>query len=501
MKIYKSEKGLTDVIRASLSSSIVVDFNHSDEQVDLFKRSLASLETEERIKTDLSKVIDDPHPDLLYGSAILVSANMNLNDDIFVQEELWAARNTPVGTPYNVEHESTDIIGHIFASRAVDNDGNTLEDMPVDDTFHIEVSFAMYKFIFPDLAESIISKAEAGEQAVSMECILEDFDYGIIDSKGTLNIVARNEETAFLTKKLRVYGGTGNYQGNKIGRVLKSIRFVGMGTVATPANPNSEYLQFLVSAKNKFNLYKDLEELDKTNAFLYKDERGKAMTIKTIEEAQVIIEELEAKVSDKEASVSELAEKTETLEAEKKELEKSVSELTSNLEAETTKVGAAQQKFDEVKASLEEKDAKYDELEKSHTEATEKLEKIEKEKTLADRLAKLEELGVKDQDPEKIGNMDEATFASTVSFVESLEISQATEQVEQESTEEVDAETQASETLDNVEENQEQEDNQEALAQAGSNEDNTDEDEEVDLTALASLLKAKQNPTRGILNK
>lgn len=509
MKIYSSEKNLKDVIHASLSSSLVVDFNHSDEQVDLFKKSLASVEAEEKIKTDLSEVVDQPHPDLLYGSAILVSTNMNLNDDIFLQEEIWAARNTPVGTPYNVEHESTDIIGHIISSRPVDNNGNTLDAMPENDTFHLEVGFAMYKFIFPDLAQRIISEAESNEQAVSMECILEDFDYGLIDESGNLSVIARNEETAFLTKKLRVYGGTGDYQGNKIGRVLRSIRFVGMGSVSVPANPNSKYLQFLVSAKNKFNLYKDLEELNETKAFLYIDERGKVMKIDTIEEAKAYIEELTQKVADAETAVSEAQastneanEKAQALEAEKQELETSVADLNAKLEAETVKIEAAEQKVEETKASLEAKEAELAELTEAHTAATDKLETIEKEKTLAERVAKLESLNVKDIDADKIGNMTDEVFASTIEFIESMEVSTADEtETEADETEgEVDAESQASEAIDNLEENTEGDENNEALAHVESEEDEHTEDENP-LEALASLLTATQNPKRGILNK
>ena len=45
-------------------------------------------------------------------------------------------------------------------------------------------------------------------------------------------IVARNDESAFLTKHLRAYGGTGEYEGYKIGRSLRDISFSGKGLVS-----------------------------------------------------------------------------------------------------------------------------------------------------------------------------------------------------------------------------------------------------------------------------
>ena len=47
---------------------------------------------------------------------------------------------------------------------------------------------------------------------VSMECIFRGFDYAVQAPDGNKHIVARNEETAFLTRHLRSYGGTGEYQ-------------------------------------------------------------------------------------------------------------------------------------------------------------------------------------------------------------------------------------------------------------------------------------------------
>ena len=61
-------------------------------------------------------------------------------------------------------------------------------------------------------------------------------------NNGGAKLLARNEGSAFLTKHLRAYGGTGEYEGYKIGRSLRDIAFSGKGLVSKPANPRSVIL-------------------------------------------------------------------------------------------------------------------------------------------------------------------------------------------------------------------------------------------------------------------
>lgn len=76
-----------------------------------------------------------------------------------------------------------------------------------------------------------------------MECLFSDFDYSVVSPDGEMKVVARNDESAFLTKHLRVYGGKGVYEGYKVGRLLRNIAFSGKGLVNKPANPRSIILQ------------------------------------------------------------------------------------------------------------------------------------------------------------------------------------------------------------------------------------------------------------------
>jgi hypothetical protein len=73
-----------------------------------------------------------------------------------------------------------------------------------------------------------------------MECFFKGFDYGLINKQtGEYKVLARNNDTAYLTKHLRSYGGLGEYDNYKIGRVLRNITFSGKGFVDKPANPDS----------------------------------------------------------------------------------------------------------------------------------------------------------------------------------------------------------------------------------------------------------------------
>ena len=86
---------------------------------------------------------------------------------------------------------------------------------------------------------NLIQEIEAGEWFVSMEAIFNNFDYAVVTPEGQHKIVARKEESSFLTKHLRIYGGTGEYEGHKLGRAQTNISFSGKGLVSKPANPRS----------------------------------------------------------------------------------------------------------------------------------------------------------------------------------------------------------------------------------------------------------------------
>lgn len=192
--------------------------------------------------------------DLFHVKTLLVSTGWNGNDDIFDKNEVWAARHSPEDKPFNLEHSSRHIIGHITNNIGVDVNRNVIvDDIDIDhlpDELHIVTSAVIYRHLdrrdkeLTEEAAEIIAGIKNGDWFVSMECLFDDFDYGLRNpSTGQIEkVIARQESTAFLTKHLRAYEGTGQYGGYSIGRVLRNITFIGKGLVETPANPNSKFI-------------------------------------------------------------------------------------------------------------------------------------------------------------------------------------------------------------------------------------------------------------------
>ena len=179
--------------------------------------------------------------DLLKMSSVLVSTGMNLNDDVFLPEEILPARDTGAHKPVNIEHDETRIIGHMLRTFVTAKDGTRVDEEElqgsdsVPSEFDITNEAVIYAFVLPEIARDIKQKAVAGELFVSVEAWFTDFDY-LVGNK----VVARNKDTApILDGVLRVNGGAGRFEGQKVGRVLRNILFGGIGVVAVPANPES----------------------------------------------------------------------------------------------------------------------------------------------------------------------------------------------------------------------------------------------------------------------
>ena len=189
--------------------------------------------------------------DLYYIKSILASAGWNKNDDVFDPIEMWKARSTPEDKQFNYMHDEKDIIGHITGSYVSDQIGNKIDDInefsQLPNAFDIVVGSVLYtswsSSELKNRMKNIIQDIESGDSwHVSMECLFPAFDYAMIDSYGLQKIVKREESSAFLTKHLRAYGGKGEYNGYKVGRLLRDISFSGIGLVKKPANPRSVIL-------------------------------------------------------------------------------------------------------------------------------------------------------------------------------------------------------------------------------------------------------------------
>lgn len=334
MKVYEAEKldNLSDALN-SVSIAMICPITHSE-----------SIKSDD-VKVSLASVSDRPiQADLYYLNSILVSAGWNKNDDVFDVADLWAARETPVDKPFNYMHDETDIIGHMISSAAMGEDGAIINDLPLPEKMDLVTSAVIYK-TWGDPAQSgrvndLIAKIDEGQLAVSMECVFRNFDYAIIEPDGSKKVIARDDNSAFLTKHLRAYGGTGSYEGYKVGRLLRDLYFSGKGLVDKPANPRSVILPKEVNPFKPEDTFSTLAMevvMPEDNSALsvatevsalkeeLATEKSTASTLATeVSGHKATIASLESKVNELEATIATISQEKLTL---SQEIQKMVSEV------------------------------------------------------------------------------------------------------------------------------------------------------------------------------
>lgn len=408
IKIYEQEKkdGLSDLMIASAKLQF---------DCEIKPANLPGL------VPDIAKAsVSDP--DVFYIESILASVGWNLNDDVFSRAELWGARNTPVHKKFNYMHDEKDIIGSITKAYVVDKDGNLIDDNTelenLPEFFEIGVGSVIYTYwedeTLKERTQKLLKEIAEGKWFVSMEVLFPGFDYAV--TKGSESIVVeRNEESSFLTKHLRAYGGTGEYQGYKVGRQLKDIFFSGKGLVDNPGNKRS--LITLVG----FN--------------------GAKASLDTLKEVKMSVEQ-----KDYDKAVADLGATKQSLEAAQahvKTLDSQVATLNGDLEA--------------AKALSAEKTEKISKLEAELATATQKLSEVNK--TLAevvesakakDRVSKLVAVGVDAAKAEQLvktfASASDEMFAEVVALNTKSEasktdaVSDATEKIENATAEKTDVE-------------------------------------------------------------
>jgi hypothetical protein len=253
MKIFKQEisDGIEKLVKASSSVAYVSEASLKRVEDCSFPTKVAMIK---------ALAENQNQDDLFYLESVLVSTGWNKNDDVFLPQNVWAARNTPEDKPFNYMHDENDIIGHITGSYILSKDGKAVsESDSMPEEFDIITQAVLYNSWSQEenreRMSEILKEIPEGKWFVSMECLFAGFDYALTDPKGVAKILTRDEASAFLTKHLRAYGGTGEYEGYKIGRALSNISFSGKGLVSKPANPRS--VIFNTKSVASFNLKSD----------------------------------------------------------------------------------------------------------------------------------------------------------------------------------------------------------------------------------------------------
>jgi len=375
MKIFAKE--IADGIAEQISSNVSVAC-----------MSLAQIDTFPHNQKPLQIAVASANPfqsDLFYLKSILVSTGWNNNDDVFLPEITWAARHTPEDKQFNFMHNEKDIIGHMTGSYATDFEGNEISDIEhlefkIPGDFNIVNNAVIYtSWTDADLqarCEKIIAEIKEGKWFVSMECLFPTFDYELKSDSGDLKYIERSEATAHLSKHLRAYGGTGVYEGYKVGRVLKDLAFSGVGLVNKPANPKSVIIIGSVDSE-KVELTTEPVTEEELVQCAANDKSGENDMPKELE---LELESVKAKLVEAEATIASLT----SFKTEAETLSLSLKDLVSQAES--------------TKAELTGTKATLLDVTKARDEAVAKWQGFEKKAKDDKRKASLAEAGYEDED-------------------------------------------------------------------------------------------------------
>lgn len=339
--------------------------------------------------------------DLFYYESILVSTGWNKNDDVFDIREVVKARNTPSNKPVNYMHNEKDIIGHMTSSILMSEGKilpDTINEYPA--TLDVIVGSVLYKYWEDQEQRERINKLIAeivdDKWCVSMECIFPHFDYAIVTPNGEQKVVARNEETAFLSKYLKVFGGKGEYKGYRVGRLLRDFTFSGKGIVDNPANPRSKITD---KAESFYGAAASIQDIGLDS----QEEKEMSKEIETVAKSEYdsLVEELKAlKTTAAEQAKKEIDDKIKSISAEVDAHKEIIVQKDSTIASLNEQLTAAKSELETVKKELQ----------------TEKLNVVK-----ASRLAKLLEKGVSEDKAkslvDKFASVSEELFTELVDAI------------------------------------------------------------------------------------
>ena len=400
---YKAEAkaGLSDAINAKENRSILAYC-----PILLDKNVDVTIQEKTRSKNpssfEQSMALNQDQFDLQYIYSILATTGWNRNDDVFDKYEMWSARNTAEDKPFNKSHDPKTIIGHITGNVVVDenyelvNENSEIDILP--EKFHILTSAVLYKHISSRDekltldTKSLIEEIAEGKWFVSMEALFSNFDYALVNAEGKEQIVSRNEDTSFLSKHLRSYGGEGEYDGQRIGRVMRNLTFSGKGLVENPGNPES-----IIFKEEDSVIFKGLAQTSPyVNLLVTSSSKGESSMSDNNEQVRT----LEAQAAKLETRLRDMDEKK--VQAQISELEKSCADKDAEITELISKIAEVSAASDDSEKSFEELSnakAKGDEL---VAELKEKLETIESESLRTSRISALVDKGVDKSEAESI---------------------------------------------------------------------------------------------------
>ena len=250
-----------------------------------------------------------------------------------------------------------------------------------------------------------------------MECLVNDFGYGIVGKEGSVNILERNKDTAFLTKYLRCFGGTGVYRDKRIGRVLKNIVFSGKGFTKRPANKESKILpkEKNIFASNKFIIPEKMVYIlsNENSNFLENVMSDNLETFKLLKDENDNLKK----------AVAGAADRVVKLEAELKKLdaqavEAKYTKLENDIAIKEEKIAALEKLIAENKSVIEAGSSELENAKATISDLTKKIEDAAKAEKARIRTEQLVSAGLTVRDAkeklEKFASLDDEQFAEVV---------------------------------------------------------------------------------------
>lgn len=409
IKIFKSEieDGIGELVKSTASvayCSEAIMFKGQEFSEKLAK-AMENTEAAEKILAE-----NKGQMDLYYLESVLVSTGWNKNDDVFMSEATWEARSTPEDKQFNFMHDENDIIGHITGSYVLSKDGKKVEGDEKPEDFDIVTQAVLYNsWTDPENSDrmgKIISEIEDGKWFVSMECLFAGFDYALTNKEGQAKVLARTEDSAFLTKHLRAYGGDGVYEGYKVGRALKNIAFSGKGLVEKPANPRS-----IIIDKNSSKAF----VLEDTTSNFYIGDINMSDT-STLESQ---IAELKTALASTEQENKEIKAKIE--EAKDKEFASQVQAFESQIEEKQASIAEMEETIKSTQAKVAELEDALAKSTQELTQATEAVAEWKKKEKQQKRMASLVDSGLGEEEAAEslasFDGLDDEAFESVVALM------------------------------------------------------------------------------------
>ena len=407
MNIYQSEidDGLRDQVLSNNTLAWDIVAESFTPEVNMKSSALEKIIAENKDQIDL-----------YYLRSILVSTGWNKNDDVFHPQELWNARNTPEDKPFNFMHDERDIIGHITGNAVIDKEGNEIvSDEQLSDAFNILTTAVVYTEWSDssqrDRMRKIVAEIEEGKWFVSMECLFPDFDYALIGEDGRAEVITRDEASAFLTKHLRAYGGDGQYDNYRVGRLLRNLSFSGKGLVSKPANPNSVILDRNGSLGGEDITYAKETTLTESKSYFKEKEMSDSY------EKQ--IDDLRAELAEAKSANEALQEKVAA--EQQAEFDAKISTFEATLAEKDTQISAITEEKTALAEAVAVKETDIQSLTKDIDETQKELAAMKKREAMMKRQAQLAEAGFDADEAtatvEQFEAMDDDTFDQVVALM------------------------------------------------------------------------------------